>query len=140
MLASPPQSTASKAGSEGCIRVNIGCGHPTQTRASGTEAPSMSRVAAPDIDSDATIQSSFAGTEESEEEGEVGAKTRCQDANDNHFANTHPTQNNNGKRPDPFSVRPSNSAAAQPGAPTGNVPSSSGNRLADAQKKFKPNY
>ncbi|KNF02626.1 hypothetical protein PSTG_04221 [Puccinia striiformis f. sp. tritici PST-78] len=29
--------TASKAGSEGCIRVNIGCGHPTQTRASGTE-------------------------------------------------------------------------------------------------------
>ncbi|KAH9442043.1 hypothetical protein Pst134EB_028314 [Puccinia striiformis f. sp. tritici] len=63
-------------------RVNIGCGHPTHTWSSaaertanrlkpkgpgvddslGSQRPSLCRMAATDIDSDATIRSSFAGS------------------------------------------------------------------------------
>ncbi|KAI7951360.1 hypothetical protein MJO28_007044 [Puccinia striiformis f. sp. tritici] len=49
--------TASKAGSDGRIRFDIGYGHPIQTR-----PPSLNRVAAPDIKSDAAIRASFAGS------------------------------------------------------------------------------
>ncbi|PLW05178.1 hypothetical protein PCASD_26075 [Puccinia coronata f. sp. avenae] len=67
--------TARKSGSDGCIRVFIGCGHPIQTRARATDdslggaRPSLNRMAASDNNSDAAIRANFSGSESSQRAG-----------------------------------------------------------------------
>ncbi|KAI7963141.1 hypothetical protein MJO28_001235 [Puccinia striiformis f. sp. tritici] len=140
MLAPSLIPGSSVGGRRNVKRVTASQTTPTPARQSTSKLPDSSPSVFP-IPSSSNSQRAPTPEryEESEEEGEVSARNRGQDADDNHFENTFPNQKNKGKRPAPSSNTP-NTVATQPRVIPANPAANPTNRLADAQKKFKPNY